>query len=101
MNVKSAQYKKNIISSGFYLEQNYPNPFKKLTRINFNLPYEAKVTVIITNSYGKVVDKLISCAHNAGSYQLEFFADGLPGGTYFCHVVADKFSESREMELTR
>lgn len=101
MNLIAAQYKKNIIPSGFYLEQNYPNPFKNLTTLKFNLPYEAKVTVIITNSYGKVVDKLISHVQDAGSYQFEFLAEGLPGGTYFCHVVADKFSESREMELTR
>lgn len=100
MNVIAA-HKKNIIPSGFQLGQNYPNPFKKLTTIKINLPYEAKVTVVITNSYGRVVDKLISSVHNAGSYELEFIGDGLPGGTYFCHVVADKFSESREMELTK
>jgi hypothetical protein len=101
MNVIAAQHKKNIIPSGFYLEQNYPNPFKKLTTIKFSLPYETKVTIVITNSYGRVVDKLISSAHNAGSYELEFIGDGLPGGTYFCHVVADKFAESKEMELAK
>lgn len=101
MNVIAAQQQKNIIPSGFYLEQNYPNPFKKLTTIKFSLPYETKVTIVITNSYGRVVDKLISSIHNAGSYELEFIGDGLPGGTYFCHVVADKFSDSREMELTK
>ncbi len=92
---------RNSIPSGFYLEQNNPNPFKKLTTIKFNLPYQSKVTIVITNSYGRVVDKLISSLHDAGSYELEFIGEGLPGGTYFCHVVADKFSESREMELTK
>ncbi len=101
MNVIAAHQQKNIIPSGFCLEQNNPNPFNKLTTIKFNLPCQAKVTIVITNSYGRVVDKLISSAHNAGSYELEFFGDGLPKGTYFCHVVADKFSESREMELTK
>ena len=48
-----------------------------------------------------VVDKLISSVHDAGAYELEFIGDGLPGGTYFCHVVADKFTDSREMELTK
>lgn len=101
MNVIGASRSKNIIPSGFYLEQNNPNPFNKLTTIQFNLPQQARVSIIITNSYGKVVDKLISNLYDAGSYNLEFFADGLPKGTYFYHLIADKFSESREMELTK
>ena len=101
MNVTGVSKSRKFISTGFYLEQNTPNPFNKLTTLKFNLPYEAKVTIVITNSYGMVVDKLISSVHDAGSYELEFIGDGLPGGTYFCHVVADNFSYSREMELTK
>lgn len=100
MIVTAASRLKNVVHSGFYLEQNNPNPFKKLIIIKFNLPYRTKVTLLVTNSYGKVVDKLISCAHEPGTYELEFFADGLPKGTYFCHLVADNFSDTREMELT-
>jgi hypothetical protein len=85
----------------FGLSQNEPNPFKKLTTIKINLPYQTKVTVLITNSYGKVVDKLISSVRDAGTYQLEFFADGLSRGTYFCHLVADNYSYSQEMELIK
>jgi hypothetical protein len=85
----------------FDLSQNDPNPFKKLTTIKINLPHQTKVTVLITNSYGKVVDKLISSVQDAGIYELEFFADGLSRGTYFCHVVADNYSETREMELIK
>jgi len=101
VNVTGVSKSRNIIPTGFYLEQNNPNPFRKLTTIKFNLPYEVKITIVISNSYGMVVDKLISRVHEAGSYELEFIGDGLPGGTYFCHVVADEFSYSREMELTK
>lgn len=83
------------------LEQNCPNPFRKKTTLKLNLPYQTKVTVIITNAYGRVVDKMISNEHGAGSYELEFRAEELPTGTYFCHVVADNFSESKEMEITK
>jgi len=101
VNVSGALKSKKIIRSDFYLEQNNPNPFNKLTTIRFNLPYESKVTIVITNSYGKVVDKMISNLYDAGSYNLEFLGDGLPKGTYFCHVIADNFSDSREMELIK
>jgi hypothetical protein len=99
--VTAAPGQRNIIPSGFYMEQNNPNPFEKLTTIKFCLPCQSKVTVIITNEYGKVVDKLISCTQKAGTYELKFLADGLPEGTYYFHVVADNYSESQEMELIK
>jgi len=89
----------NSILSEFYLEQNEPNPFNGKTKIKFCLSSQSKVTVLITNSYGKVIDKLISSVLDAGIYELDFFGDGLTRGTYFCHVVADNDSFSREMEL--
>jgi hypothetical protein len=101
VNITGSQRTRNIIKTGFYLEQNNPNPFNKLTTIRFNLPYQSKVTIVITNSFGRVVDKMISNLYDAGSYNLEFLANGLPKGTYFYHVIADKFCESREMELIK
>jgi len=101
VNITDSPRTQKIIKTGFYLEQNNPNPFNKLTTIRFNLPYESKVTIIITNSFGRVVDKQISNSYEAGSYKFDFLAEGLPKGTYFCHVVADNFSDSREMELIK
>ncbi|GJQ40708.1 MAG: hypothetical protein HND39_02105 [Ignavibacteriota bacterium] len=96
----ATEIKKNI-KPGFCLEQNDPNPFKKRTIIKINLPHRTRMTVIITNTYGKVIDKMIENTKDAGTYELEFIAEELPFGTYFCHVVADSFCESKEMELTK
>jgi hypothetical protein len=91
----------NGFTSGFYLEQNDPNPFNGSTTIKFCLSNQSKVTILITNTYGKVIDKLISCMLDPGIYKLDFIADGLSRGTYFCHVVADNYSHSQEMELIK
>jgi hypothetical protein len=99
--VTALHVKNNTLPAGFYLEQNNPNPFKGKTSIKLCLPQDGKITVLVTNSYGKVVDKLISNLNCAGFYELQFFADGLPRGTYFCHVVTENFSDTREMELTK
>jgi len=99
--IASAPLGQNTCKLDFYLEQNRPNPFNSLTLIKYSLPHKSKVTVVITNSYGKVVDKLISATQDAGTYELKFSADGLPRGTYFYHVVADQFCESREMEVLK
>jgi len=94
-------FEHSAVPVDFDLSQNEPNPFKKLTTIKINLPHQTKVTVLITNSYGKVVDKLFSSVQDAGTYELDFFAEGLSRGTYFCHIVADNYSNSREMELIK
>lgn len=101
MNVTGSSSSEKVYLKGFYLEQNYPNPFNRQTNIRFDLPSKAKVTILVTNSFGRVVDKIISNMYEAGIYNLEFLGDGLPKGTYFCHVVADNFSDSREMELIK
>ena len=101
MIVTAAQPKQKSFISGFHLERNHPDPFNETTMIKINLPCRSKLTVVITNAYGKVVDKMISSEHEAGTCVLEFVADKLPRGTYFCHVVADRFSDTREMELVR
>jgi hypothetical protein len=85
--------------TGFYLAQNDPNPFNGMTKIKLSLHFESKITVLITNPYGKVIDKLVSNKLCAGIYEIQFYANGLPGGTYFYHIVADNFFESREMEI--
>lgn len=101
MNIASVSLQSNKNQVGFFLEQNRPNPFKSFTIIKYSLPCKSRVTVVITNSYGKVVDKLISDIQNAGAYELKFSSDGLPRGTYFYHVVANQFCDSREMEITK
>lgn len=101
MNVTGSSSSEKAYLRGFYLEQNYPNPFNRQTNMRFDLPYKAKVTILVTNAFGRVVDKIISNMYEAGIYNLEFLGDGLPKGTYFCHVVADNFSDSREMELIK
>jgi hypothetical protein len=99
--VTAATQINNKIRTNFFLEPEEPGPLRKQAKIKINLPYRTRVTVIITNVYGKVVDKMISSIHNAGCYELEFSSEELPRGTYFCHVIADNFSESKEMELTK
>jgi len=94
-------FEQSALPVDFDLSQNEPNPFKKLTTIKINLPRQTKVTVLITNSYGKVVDKLISSVLDEGMYELDFFADGLSRGTYFCHLVTENYSETMEMELIK
>ena len=80
--------KNQAIPIEFCLNQNYPNPFKRKTTIKYGIPYKTKVILIVHNSIGGIVEKLISKEQEAGIYEVEFFADGLAEGTYFYRIRA-------------
>ena len=101
MTLTAAPHEQNLSNAEFCLHQNDPNPFSGVTKIKLRLPIESKVTVLITNSHGKVIDKLISNKLCPGIYEIEFYTEGLIRGTYFYHMVADNYSETKAMELTR
>lgn len=81
------------IPQEFYLRQNFPNPFKEKTTIRYCVPCNTKVILIVINSEGEVVDKLISKEQFAGIHEVKFYADSLSTGTYFYQLSADKFSK--------
>jgi len=85
----------------FELNQNNPNPFKAKTIIKYSVPYKTKVIIMINNGQGQVIHKIVSQNQEAGTYEIEFFSDGLPTGNYFYHIITDEFFKSREMELIK
>jgi len=85
----------------YCLNQNYPNPFKKKTIIKYGIPYKTKVILIVHNSIGNIIEKLISKEQDAGIYEVEFIADGLPGGTYFYQLITEKFATTKHMKILK
>ena len=85
----------------FCLIQNYPNPFKRKTIIKYGIPYKSKVILIVHNSLGEIIEKLICKEQDAGLYEVEFFADGLPEGTYFYQLITNEYSTTRNMKIIR
>ena len=51
---------KGSIPSGFVLEQNYPNPFNSITTIQYSLPQEDKVTILLYDLKGSQIKTLIN-----------------------------------------
>ena len=73
----------------FRLEQNYPNPFNPVTTIAYRLPRAAQVSLIVSDQTGRIVTTLVEGSQAAGSYQVNFNAENLPSGIYFCRLKAD------------
>jgi hypothetical protein len=94
-------YWNEVIPVQFYLDQNYPNPFRGKTSIRYSVAYKTKVIIIVINTEGDVIEKLISQEQDAGTYEIDFNADGLAEGSYFYQIIAGNYSCTKKMELIK
>ena len=85
----------------FHLYQNYPNPFKRNTIIRYSVPYKTKVRILVTDSSGNIVDKLVSEEHVPGIYDINFNCEDLTEGIYFYQLIAGNGFEIKSMMLTK
>jgi len=78
----------NGMPRNFIVSQNYPNPFNPATVIVYGLPFESKVSVIVYNSLGQMVDELVEETKAPGFHKVRWDAKSLPSGVYFYRVLA-------------
>jgi len=89
------------IPDEYHLFQNYPNPFNPSTKINFAVPGNGFVNLTIYDVLGNEVTTLINEEKAAGSYEVDFNAEGLTSGIYFYTLSAGSFNETKKMVLLR
>ena len=93
------------IPQKFELSQNYPNPFNPSTSINFDLPFDAKVSIKVFDLSGKEVATLVNGAITAGYHSVNFNASGLSSGVYFYRINAEgsgnNFVATKKMSLIK
>jgi len=85
----------------FKLKQNYPNPFNPVTHISFDIPVLQNVTIKIFDITGRETAVLVDELLQPGIYDIEFKAEGLSSGVYFCTLKAGDIYISRKMVLTK
>jgi hypothetical protein len=75
----------------FELNQNFPNPFNPSTKINYNLPFDSKVTLEIYNIAGERISQLVNEEQPAGYYSVDFNSSSLnkniSSGIYFYRMT--------------
>jgi hypothetical protein len=89
----------------FKVSQNYPNPSNPKTRIDFELPFDGKVTLIIYDIIGREVVSILNETKEAGYYTAEFDGSNLASGMYFYRLIIEgegqKFSKTMKMVLVK
>ena len=75
------------LPSKFELSQNYPNPFNPVTKIDFSLPLDAKVSIKLYDITGREVKTLVNDQRTAGYYTVQFNGSDISSGTYFYRIM--------------
>ncbi|MDZ4713212.1 MAG: T9SS type A sorting domain-containing protein [bacterium] len=86
----SIQNLSSPIEKNYYLYQNYPNPFNPKTVISFLIENKSNVELLIYNTKGELITKLLNKSFNQGKYSIHWDATSLPTGTYFITLLAEK-----------
>lgn len=91
----------NSFPNSYKLFNNYPNPFNPSTTISYHIPKNSYVNLIIYNTLGQVVTKLVSEHQSSGKYSVQFDANYLPSGIYIYKLQAGDFVDSKKMVLIK
>jgi hypothetical protein len=76
----------------FVLSQNYPNPFNPSTRIDYQLPIDAKVSLEVYNIVGQRVAVIVNEEQSAGYYTVNFNASSyrnFTSGVYIYKLTSE------------
>ena len=90
-----------IVPKEFQISQNYPNPFREKTTIKFCVPEKARIRVEVFDACRYSVKTIVKEIKEAGTYQVEFDATGLPDAIYFYRLQAGDFVETKKMVLMK
>jgi hypothetical protein len=93
----------------FALSQNYPNPFNPSTKIDYQVPLDARVILEVYNITGQKVVELVNQDQQAGYYSVNFGSSSskLPSGVYIYRLAATEkangynFSTIKKMMLLK
>lgn len=92
-----------IVPSEKTILTNFPNPFSSSTRIQYEVPFEGKVTLKVYDITGREVTTLVNGFKSTGIYTVNFTANGLGRGVYFYKLIAvsgNRFlTQTKQMRL--
>ena len=87
----------------YAISQNYPNPFNPTTSIDYQLPFDSKVTLELYGITGEKVATLINSELSAGYYTADINASAinLASGVYIYRMTAQNSTEKNFVQVKK
>jgi len=101
-----AEEEETKVPLSFSLSQNHPNPFNSETVIEYSLPHESQVKIVIYNILGQKVRTLLDQRQSAGYKRVIWDAKNQKGkvvstGIYFYRIETEEFVQTKRMLLLK
>ena len=95
-----------ILPRDFNLSQNYPNPFNPQTVIEYALPRDSRINIVVYNVLGQMVKVLKNEWEEAGYKSVAWDGTNQSGqevgtGIYFYKITAGDFVKTKKMVLLK
>ena len=96
----------NMIPKHFVLNENYPNPFNPITTIQYEIPNDGNVRLVIYNILGQEVITLVNYEQWAGKYSVRWdginqYGNQVASGTYFYFLKTNNNQSVKKMLLLK
>jgi hypothetical protein len=94
------------IPDNYSINQNYPNPFNPTTTIQYNLPEDNFVTIVVYDMLGRKIRTLVNRQVSSGQHKIKWNATDDQGqkvgaGLYIYSIKAGSFVQTRKMILMK
>lgn len=89
------------VNLNFQVYQNYPNPFNPETIIEFELPQDLSVEILIYDLLGRLVKSFELGELPSGKHRFKFYSHDLPSGVYFYVISAGNFFDRKKMVVLK
>lgn len=90
-----------VASDKYVLRQNRPNPFNPETIIEYILPQDDYIRLVVFDRHGREVAVLAEGQVSKGSHIARFSGENVPSGLYFYRLETSRHFEVRKMILSR
>jgi hypothetical protein len=77
----------------YALDNAYPSPFNPSTRLQYALPVDSKVRLVVYNLLCQAAAELVNGVETAGYKQVEWNASSFGSGVYFYRLEATSTSD--------
>jgi hypothetical protein len=94
-------YKETNNSGGYYLYQNFPNPFNPSSVISFYIPQKSWIEIKVYNIFGELVQTVINEVREIGHHQVKINASNLASGVYLYSLKAGDFTLAKKLVVLK
>jgi hypothetical protein len=90
------------LPTSFFVEAAYPNPFNPSTQIDFALPQDGLVSLVVYDVLGREMAQLAHGPYAAGYHSARWNAGSLASGVYYARLlVSDNLGNSAFTKVTK